>query len=180
MNEDKILSLQHMSNKEANQVTREAIQTGLLYLMNTKSFDSISISELVRKAGVSRQAFYRNYASKEDIIIEIEENILTSFAESINNPKYENNMHLWFYDLFCFIKENQALVKILKNSNLTNILFSKSPFHIEEYIGDDSKKLHYHVVGGLGAIAAICMEWFSTGMREDCEYMADICMKYKL
>ena len=180
MNKDKILSLQRMSNNEANQITREAIQTALLYLMNTKNFENISISELVRKAGVSRQAFYRNYTSKEDIIIEIEENILTSFAESINNPKYENNLHLWFFDLFCFIKENQALVKILKNANLTNILFSKSPYHIEDYIGNDSKKLHYHVIGGLGAIAAICMEWFSTGMKEDCEYMADICMKYQL
>ncbi len=180
MRVNKTLSLQHMSNNEANQITREALQTALLYLMNTKKMEDISISELVRKAGVSRQAFYRNYTSKEDIIIEIEANILTSFTESINNPKYENNPRLWFLDLFRFIKENPDLVKILKNANLTNVLFSKTPYQIEDFIDIDSEKQHYYLIGNLSAITAISMEWFSTGMKEDCEYMADLCMKYHL
>ena len=58
----------YQSNQEANQITRESIETALLHLMDNKDLPQISISELVRKAGVSRNAFYRNYKSKEEIL----------------------------------------------------------------------------------------------------------------
>lgn len=64
----KSLNNLHQSNKEANQITRESIETALLYLLEKKEMRHISISELVRKAGVSRNAFYRNYKSKEEIL----------------------------------------------------------------------------------------------------------------
>ncbi|MBF0777400.1 TetR/AcrR family transcriptional regulator [Streptococcus cuniculi] len=56
------------SNKESNQLTRESIETALLFLLEKKDMRQISISELVKKAGVSRNAFYRNYKSKEEIL----------------------------------------------------------------------------------------------------------------
>lgn len=56
------------ANQEMNQLTRESIETALLFLMEKKDLKQISISELVKKAGVSRNAFYRNYKSKEEIL----------------------------------------------------------------------------------------------------------------
>lgn len=58
----------YRSNKESNQLTRESIEVALLFLLEKKDMTQISISELVRKAGVSRNAFYRNYKSKEEIL----------------------------------------------------------------------------------------------------------------
>lgn len=58
----------YQSNKEANQLTKESIETALLFLLEKKDMKQISVSELVRKAGVSRNAFYRNYKSKEEIL----------------------------------------------------------------------------------------------------------------
>ena len=48
------------SNQESNLLTREAIETALLQLLEKKKLTKISISELVKRAGVSRAAFYRN------------------------------------------------------------------------------------------------------------------------
>ncbi|KXT78551.1 Transcriptional regulator, TetR family [Streptococcus sp. DD13] len=56
------------SNQEANSLTKEALETALLYLLQRKELQKISIAELVRTAGVSRNAFYRNYKSKEEIL----------------------------------------------------------------------------------------------------------------
>ena len=44
------------------------IITALLQLMQKKAFDRISITELCRKAGVSRMSFYRNFESKEAVL----------------------------------------------------------------------------------------------------------------
>ena len=54
---------------EANALTKECIVTALLRLMKVKSYSSISITDITNLAGVSRMAYYRNYKSKDDILI---------------------------------------------------------------------------------------------------------------
>ena len=56
-----------MNNKESNQLTRECLQLALMHLMGEHPYEKITVSEIVRRAGVSRTAFYRNYTDKEDI-----------------------------------------------------------------------------------------------------------------
>lgn len=173
-------NVRYMSNNEANRVTRESIRTALLELMDSKEFSSITISDLVKRAGVSRQSFYRNYTSKEDVIIEIEETTLTAFEGSLTNPKYKNNLRLWLEDYFSFVRENHKLISIMDKAKLTDIVFSKAPFIVEDWMGVEGSGLHYYVVGSLGSLRAICMDWLSSGMKESSEYMADICMSYDL
>lgn len=48
-------------NKELNYAIKEALQDALILLMKEKQYRSISITELCKKAGVSRMAFYNNY-----------------------------------------------------------------------------------------------------------------------
>ncbi|MEE0391693.1 MAG: TetR/AcrR family transcriptional regulator [Lachnospiraceae bacterium] len=50
------------------QIVIESLETALASLIETKNFSEISISELVKKAGIARSTFYRNYECKEDII----------------------------------------------------------------------------------------------------------------
>lgn len=64
-------NVRYMSNSESNKVTREAIDIAMLDLLEKQDFDKITNMSIVKRAGVSRQSFYRNYTSKEDIIIEI-------------------------------------------------------------------------------------------------------------
>lgn len=40
--------MKNLSNKEANKVTRECLQTALIQLMSQKPFEKITITELVR------------------------------------------------------------------------------------------------------------------------------------
>ena len=117
---DKKDNVRYMSNNESNKVTREAIDFAMLDLLEKQDFDRITIMSIVKRAGVSRQSFYRNYTSKEDIIIEIEEKILQVFSESLNDKKYENNLSLWFRDFFIFINQNKKYIAILIKANTNN------------------------------------------------------------
>ena len=51
----------------SNLLARKCIATALSQLLKEKSFSSITVSELTKKAGVSSMTYYRNYSSKEDI-----------------------------------------------------------------------------------------------------------------
>ena len=55
-------------NEIANNIVKESLTDALFYLMSKKDFNNIAITELSKKAGVSRLSFYRNFDSKEDII----------------------------------------------------------------------------------------------------------------
>ena len=61
---EKSLENLRKSNQESNLLTREAIETALLQLLEKKELAKISISELVKRAGVSRAAFYRQERSQ--------------------------------------------------------------------------------------------------------------------
>ena len=52
----------------ANLFVRDCITKALFKLMKTKDYQDITVSAIVRTAGVSRNSFYRNYQSIEDIL----------------------------------------------------------------------------------------------------------------
>jgi len=56
------------TRNESNRLAKECIVTALIELMKTQDYNTITITDLTKKAGVSRMAYYRNYSSKEDII----------------------------------------------------------------------------------------------------------------
>lgn len=54
--------------QEQSTFVRDCITDALLRLMQTKPLAEISITELTRTAGVGRVSFYRNFASRQDVL----------------------------------------------------------------------------------------------------------------
>ena len=168
----------HLSNNEANRITRESICTAMLKLMNTKEFKAISVSELVRRAGVSRQSFYRNYKTKEDVVIEIKETITRRLSERLNDPAYSDNPKQWFLDLFSVIRANNSVVAMLEKADQFETKPTGIPFFVENRLNLKEPQLHYSIIGTMGAVNAIALNWFNNGMKESDDEMADICMHF--
>ena len=94
---------------EANVLTKECILTALLRLMEEKSYESISITDITTLAGVSRMAYYRNYTSKDDILLkrleDEERKVISGVASKVDNLK---EVILYFAR---FYQENSAVIK---------------------------------------------------------------------
>lgn len=170
-------TLRHLSNNEANRITRESICTAFLEIISTKEFNDISISEIVRRAGVSRQSFYRNYNSKEDIVLEIESVMQTELIKKLNDPVYTENPKMWYLNFFSLIRANKAVVTILYKADHFETLLKKVPLLIESNLMSSTPDLHYRIIGSMGAVNAVALAWFNEGMKESEDEMADICMK---
>lgn len=81
--------------KEANIRVKTNITKALFQLMHEKSFSDITITELIRVAGVARVSFYRNYESKEDVLLTLIDDVLEQFQNTIDSNEadyytYEN------------------------------------------------------------------------------------------
>ncbi|RRD31982.1 TetR/AcrR family transcriptional regulator [Streptococcus minor] len=109
----------YQSNQEANQLTRESIETALLHLMEKKELPQISISELVKKAGVSRNAFYRNYKSKEEILELAYERASQQWMhkwQDLQDKVHKNGIPQTFSDFL-----HQQKDKVTDNPSLANL-----------------------------------------------------------
>ncbi|PLS26306.1 TetR/AcrR family transcriptional regulator [Bifidobacterium parmae] len=77
---DRRLATLHRNNEESNLFVRGCIEGALIRLMESKPFAAITVTDIARRAGVSRNAYYRNYASKEAIL----DGFLNTVFEEIN------------------------------------------------------------------------------------------------
>ena len=55
--------------KEANLRVKKNITEALFALMDKKDFSKITVTDIIEEAKVARASFYRNYESKEDILV---------------------------------------------------------------------------------------------------------------
>ena len=164
-----------MNNKESNQLTRECLQLALIHLMGVQPYEKITVSEIVRRAGVSRTAFYRNYTDKEDILNELGSKLVQSISELTERPELREAPRQWFKDVFHIIRENRDTIALLDQAGIQQRdLFSGKSIAELLYPTKDTER-KYTQLAAEAAFFQILISWFRDGMREDEEYMSDIC-----
>lgn len=164
-------------NRQINQVTRESLSIALIYLMNEKPFDKISITELVQKAGVSRTAFYRNYAGKEDLLREIGNSLIARIEELNLQLRDSRSMYDWCLELLKTIKEHKESYSLFSNAGLSaKMLFDQRSFVDVVYPIADRKE-RYLRIASEAAMASVINTWFEEGMKESPEEMAELCAR---
>ncbi|MFA9379232.1 MAG: TetR/AcrR family transcriptional regulator [Lachnotalea sp.] len=102
----------HHSNKETNRLTREAICTALVLLLKEQPFGKIAITDIVKRAGVSRTAYYSNYSSKQEILIDLVNALILEINQKLL-PYTEYVLMLVHYIMFFQNGYNPTLLKQL-------------------------------------------------------------------
>ena len=153
--------------------TKNRFVKALLDLIATKPLDDISVSELSERAQINRASFYRNFRSKEDVLIH-------AFTQRIDAWKATHEVmrsakgspYLQTRGFFDFMVTERALIELLSKARvLDNVLLT----YLIDAIGpssddgaDDVFYRMYHLYGVFG----IYREWVRRGMRESPDKMA--------
>ncbi len=166
-----------LSNQQINKITRDNIKDALMSLMKEKSFKSVTITELVKKAGVSRTAFYRNYESKEAILFEITENCISTVKKCFSEIKKHIDCYDHFLEMFSKIKEAKEEIDLAFKAHLhlDDLLPSENLF--SKLLSDKNGSDRYGLIGLEGAFKAIIGDWIKNGMKESEEEMAHLCTR---
>lgn len=163
---------------EINALTKECILTALLRLMEEKPYKSISITDITTLAGVSRMAYYRNYSSKEDILLKRLEDEEKKIIESVNGQRAKS-----LKDIICyvsnFIQENSDVITAIYNADLTHKLTDMLNKRIHSYfpVAVQNTEGKYAVKFYVGAILSVYRYWIDTGMEEPAETITEIVCK---
>lgn len=82
MREKQLFKAEKHESKQSQQ-SKRFLLTALLQLLETKPYAEVSISEITERAGVSRQTFYRNFKTKDELITHHLEHIIAKFWETV-------------------------------------------------------------------------------------------------
>lgn len=168
-----------MSNMESNLFTKECICTALLSLMATETFDHITITAIINRAGVSRGGFYRNYKAKEDVLEEICEELFQYILDFITEHDLYENTKKWYEDLFRSIAENAEIFQLLIKAQVPrNIVLKFDEGLILQKLQKDGSPMEQYRAAAIGrALTEVVVIWFRNGMQESPEEMAEMLLK---
>lgn len=160
-------------------LAKKYISTALLLLMEQHDYQSITITDIAKKAGVSRMTYYRAYSSKEDILIQYFNEIADDFFKEL-----ESRPDVTLYQLavlfFTFFQENRNLIPTLNKANLLELAFRNfiKDLRIRYTNILKTQKLtpatDYAICFNVGGLAAVLIYWSENGYRETPEQMAQI------
>ena len=176
VNSNERLSGLRKHSEELNRLVIESLQGALLQLVAKKAYDSITVTELCKKAGVSRMAFYGNFDSKDDIIKKIVYDLQNELLTRIGSPFRHEVTYNWYLEMFRFTAEKSDVLKSIfcagyqgKYLDLVNsvILRHKDMQPEESYL-----RLLWS-----GGIVNAVVYWLSNDMAESPEQMATFCDK---
>lgn len=162
--------------KAENLRVKKSITAAFLKLLEEKSISEISISEIIKNAGVARASFYRNYATKENVIITLISDILDEFRKTLP----DNDESFYSYENirtgFEFFERYQKQVLDLHRFGYGSLLLDMlNQFH-EEIAGTmpctsiERYKLYIYI----GSLYNTAMIWLRNGKKEELSEITDL------
>lgn len=156
------------------QMMKEYMSESLILLLKQKSYEEITISEIVDKAGVNRSTYYRNFLSKDDIIVFFYEKIMLEYLNlyKTQSCKALDRYLCTMFKHFCSYKS--ALLLLYKNGLSHLLLIVLNSFFGKQVIEKQPKQEHFKIYFHIGGIYNFFILWFSHDMKESPEELTKI------
>lgn len=176
---DRRLATLHKNNEESNAFVRECIEEALVQLMAEKPFASITVSDIAARAGVSRNAYYRNYGSKEDILA----GYLESLRLDISRPMLEydpveQTREVWDA-LLAAVADHARRYRLLLDAGFGELIRQGMCEGMGAGAPADAspgqlRALRLSNAWWAGAICSVLEEWIRSGMEASAEEVAEV------
>lgn len=155
-----------------SEMMKSYIADALLILMDSRNYTSITVGEIVEKAGVNRSTYYRHFEKKEDVITffldQISKDIL-EWDRARENSFEEHLINVYKH----YYKHKKQMLTIYRN-NLSFLFLDI----LKKYLGAETHKseqiaTQYDIAFHIGGTFNHFMLWFSRDMDDTPEEMAE-------
>lgn len=157
-------------------LTKESLYTALIELMTEMPYEKISVTDITKRAGVSRMAYYRHYDSKEDIFTKHLEDLFVDYQKQVIAER--NNILHAMGLFFSFFRSQQALLIHLHKAQLSLTLLAK----FDEYVAHllkhfdlnpslDPSILRYKIEFIAGGLFQLLNDWLKHDFKPSNEEM---------
>lgn len=163
--------------------TRQAIRDVFIDLLQQKSLNKISVSEITNAANIGRGTFYLHYEDVyslyEQLVNELLENLVTLFHHAYPE-KGSNNFMVLSQKLIDYIEENASLFLLLigqdnegKMNQRLKKIFVDQVMEIEQIDKSDFTSI-IETSFTVSGIVGVLTDWLTAGMDIEKEYLTGI------
>lgn len=175
------MTYKHYSNKETNRLTREALCTALVLLIRERPFTKITITDLVQRAGVSRTAYYSNYSSKEEILIDLVDSLIFEINQCLlpytdENTGKAKEPETFIHKLFQLLLKRRDIYQTLIDANFSYIILDRLNDSMISSLLDQSDETMYQIYFNAGALYNVFTKWIQSGCSKTVKEMTQICL----
>ncbi|MDR0298758.1 MAG: TetR/AcrR family transcriptional regulator [Streptococcaceae bacterium] len=172
-----------MRNDMRRDRTKKLLRDAMTKLLEEKSFDQITTSELVKRAGISRSGFYTHYSDKYDMI-EFYQQIFFNTIQYVFE-KNKGNLRETLLETYEFLNNNEIYVALLSENGskeIHNFILQKLTNLIEETVypfletrkaagkvGDTYAKIYF-----ANAVFGLTQAWIRRNRKETPAEMANL------
>ena len=143
-------------------------------MMRVQDYQTISISDLVHEAGVSRSSFYQNFTDKEDVIHGKMKRLMRTWQEEFERTEGQDLSDSLLRHFF----DNRDFYLLLYRSGLSFLLLA----NIKSVCGvkpDAPPIFAYGAASIAGALFGWVDEWIARGMKETPQELKKLAEEYQ-
>lgn len=154
-----------MKVETSHEIVIESLTLALIDLMKTKPFDKITISELCEKACVGRVSFYRNFNSKQEILVKFLVACTDEWWQEFSQKPEEEFFANFWQSLLNEYKKQKELLLLLNQNDLTYLLRDHVFYCCGPSSNDDDRMAYLRALLA-GMISGLIEEWVHRGMND--------------
>mgnify|MGYP004680910679 CR=1 FL=1 len=166
--------------------TAHLMDEALLYLLEKKDFEYITVKEICKKAGVHRSTFYLHYENINDLLVEANEYLNTvcmdkyreNDIDGLNEETVSKDEAIWVTPKYLvpyleFIRDNKRFLKaVMRNPNLFEASKTFKKMYKEFFkpvldkfdIEENEKRLVFDFYSG--GILAVVKRWIESDCKD--------------
>lgn len=184
--------------------TKQRIIAALIELINEKGFNDINVTDISRRAGISRGTFYIHYLDKFDLLHQVEAELLGKLQQTLDDMipkaikqlKDEDNVETFPYQMVIstlsqFFNDRELLTSLLSNqgdpaflSQLKGLFSTEIRKKFLEFNGtvtyDAVIPKDYIEEMVLDTLMGIVLHWLSKDNPEPAAEVAQIILQYRV
>ncbi|MCD8362412.1 MAG: TetR/AcrR family transcriptional regulator [Lachnospiraceae bacterium] len=160
-----------------NTMAKECMLSALLLLMERTPYKEITITDIAKKAGVSRTSYYRLYKSKDDILIQYFDD---AFSDCLRQIREAEKLDRYQFALIIFRAgaQHYLLLESVIRAKLYDMVMERfvgySAYLAEHVFRLDVNdvSVDYWIYQQTGSVCLLLFRWIMRGRQETPEEMA--------
>ena len=164
------------SNNPSAIRSQEEITSALLALMREHPYSELTVKQIVLEARLARKTFYRNFESKDDVLLSLVRRILGEYFDTVNNARSDV-----LTTVFSFADRNRELLLLLDKNDMLHIPLQCMNENAPAILAAQNKELNpffrlfqglssdYLIYLNIGAVWNVLSLWIHKGMKDEPE-----------
>lgn len=166
------------SRGDQTELMRISLANALVLLMQEKPLDEITVSDIARRAGVSRMTYYRHFSTKEELLEYRLDDMFSGYCKKLMGCQRValRDFARGFCD--CFY-ENRGFLETLCRGNASGIIHERLLVYLDELgarVFGNPRALQvsrYESACMAGCLYGVLIEWTKGGFEEPRESIVE-------